>query len=56
MKTIYILREIYSEAFHGLGNYMVRHSFKLFAWFCFALILIAVYAFLFRMATGFAFV
>ena len=56
MKTIYLLRAIYLEAFRSLGNYLVRHSFKVFAWFCFVLILIALYAFLFRISTGFAFV
>ncbi|WP_353655870.1 DUF6747 family protein [Robiginitalea aurantiaca] len=56
MKTIYILREIYSEAFRNLGNYLIRHSLKLFAWFSFTLILIVLYAFFFRMLTGFAFV
>ncbi|MGA9237790.1 DUF6747 family protein [Robiginitalea sp.] len=56
MKTIYLLRAIYLEAFRSLGNYLVRHSLKVFAWFCFALILIALYAFLFRVSTGFAFV
>jgi len=50
MKTIYLLRAIYQEAFRSLGNYLVRHSLKVFAWFCFALILIALYAFLFLVA------
>lgn len=56
MKTIYLLSEIYSEAFRNLGNYLVRRSLKVFAWFSFSLILIVLYAFLFRMVTGFAFV
>ncbi len=56
MKTIAIFREIYKEAFRDLGNFLVKHSLKLLAWFSFALILIVLYAFFFRMATGFAFV
>jgi hypothetical protein len=55
MKTIELLREIYLEGFRDLGILIVRNYFKLFAWFSFALFLIALYAFIFRVSTGFAF-
>ena len=55
MKTIELLREIYLEGFRNIGTLVVRNYFKLFAWFSFAMFLIALYAFIFRVSTGFAF-
>ena len=55
MKTILLIKEIYAEGFRNLGSYIVKNYFKAFAWFSFALFLIVLYAFIFRIATGFAF-
>ncbi|MDG1571862.1 hypothetical protein OZ410_06005 [Robiginitalea sp. M366] len=55
MKTALLIKEIYAEAFRNLGHYLVRNYFKAFAWFSFAMFGIVLYAFVFRLATGFAF-
>jgi len=55
MKTAVLLKELYLEAFRNLGHYLVRNYFKLFSWFSFAMFALAVYAFVFRIATGWAF-
>jgi len=55
MKTVLLIREIYSEAFKNLGNFLVRNYFKAFAWFSFVMLVVVLYAFVFRVYTGFAF-
>lgn len=55
MKTMELLKNIYKEAFRNLGNYVVRNYFRAFAWFSFALLIVVIYAFIFRLSTGFAF-
>ena len=55
MKTTLLLKEIYLEAFRDLGHFLVRNYFKLFAWFSFAMFAVVLYAFIFRLATGWAF-
>ncbi len=55
MKTILLLKEIYREGFRNLGSYLIRNYFKAFAWFSFAMLLVVLYAFVFRLFTGFAF-
>ncbi|MEX0274055.1 MAG: DUF6747 family protein [Flavobacteriaceae bacterium] len=55
MKTALLIKEIYSEAFKNLGSYLIKSYFKIFSWFCFASFLIVLYAFLYRLFTGFAF-
>jgi hypothetical protein len=55
MKTTLLIREIYLEGFRNLGNYILKNYMKFFSWFSFALIIIGLYALVFRIATGFAF-
>lgn len=55
MKTILLFKEIYADAFKNLGNYVVRNYFRAFAWFSFIMFLVVLYAFVFRVYTGFAF-
>ena len=55
MKTTLLLKEIYLEAFRNLGHYLIKNSLKVFAWFCFTMFFVALYAFVFRLSTGFAF-
>ena len=55
MKTTLLIKEIYMEAFRDLGHYLIKNSLKIFAWFSFALFFVTLYAFIFRLSTGFAF-
>ncbi len=55
MNTLQNIKEIYHDGFRNLGNSIVKHYFKVFAWFGFAMYAIVLYAFVFRVATGFAF-
>ena len=55
MKTILLIKEIYAEGFRNLGHFLVKNSIKAYTWFSFALFLIVLYAFIFRIATGYAF-
>ncbi len=55
MKTTLLIKEIYLEGFKNLGHFLIKNYFKLFAWFSFMLFFVALYAFIFRLYTGFAF-
>ena len=55
MKTALLIKEIYLDAFRDLGHYLTRNFFRIFAWFSFAMFLVVLYAFVFRVVTGFAF-
>jgi len=55
MDKILLLKELYLEAFRNWTNIFLNRYFKVFSWFCFAMLLITIYAFIFRVATGFAF-
>jgi uncharacterized protein DUF6747 len=55
MSKLLLFKEIYFEAFRNIGNILLKKSFKIFTWFCFALLAIVIYAFVFRLSTGFAF-
>ena len=55
MRKILLVKEIYLEAFRNLGHAILTRYLKVFTWICFALIAIVLYAFVFRLSTGFAF-
>ncbi|HMB64803.1 MAG TPA: DUF6747 family protein [Eudoraea sp.] len=55
MEKLLLIREIYLEAFRNWGNIMLKRYFKAFSWFCFTLLIITIYAFVYRLATGFVF-
>ncbi|MEL7271481.1 MAG: DUF6747 family protein [Bacteroidota bacterium] len=55
MKNLLLVREIYMEGFRNLGNLIVQKYFKIFSWFCFAMFFVVLYAFVYRISTGFAF-
>ena len=55
MNYLLLIKEIYNDAFRNLGSVIVKNYFKIFTWFCFISFIIVLYAFLFRVATGFAF-
>lgn len=55
MKNVLLIKEIYLEAFKELGSKIAKHSFKALALFCATTYFITLYAFAFRVSTGFAF-
>lgn len=55
MKNVLLIKEIYSEAFRNLGSKFAKHSIKALAFFCASTYFIALFAFAFRVSTGFAF-
>jgi hypothetical protein len=55
MKTTLLIREIYLEGFRSLGNFVAKNYLKIYAWFSFFLIGVALYALIYRMTTGFTF-
>ncbi|MEP3209183.1 MAG: DUF6747 family protein [Maribacter sp.] len=55
MKTVLLLKEIYRDGFRNIGSLIVKRYFKFFAWFSFIMFAIVLYAFIFRVSTGFAF-
>ena len=55
MKTVLLLKDIYSEGFKNLGGYIAKRYFKFFAWFTFVMFFVVIYAFIYRVVTGFAF-
>lgn len=55
MNKFLLLKDIYLEAFRNLGHILITRSFKVFSVFCFVLLAIVIYAFLYRLSTGFTF-
>ncbi|WP_169514971.1 DUF6747 family protein [Arenibacter latericius] len=55
MKHVLLIKEIYLEAFRNWGYIMLKRYFKAFSFFCFFLIAVVIYAFLYRVSTGFVF-
>lgn len=55
MEKILLIREIYLEAFRNWKNLILKNYFKIWSFICFTLIAITIYAFIFRLSTGFAF-
>jgi hypothetical protein len=55
MNTVLLIKNIYREAFESLGHFITKNFFKAFAWFSFAMFSVVLYAFIFRIATGFPF-
>jgi len=55
MDKVLLIKSIYIEAFRNWKYIILKNYFKLFSIVCFALIVITIYAFIFRLSTGFAF-
>ncbi|MEH6512739.1 DUF6747 family protein [Maribacter arcticus] len=55
MKTVIVLKEIYSEGFKNIGNYIIKHSLKAFTWFTVFMFITVLYVFMYRLFTGFSF-
>ncbi|MFS4466237.1 DUF6747 family protein [Maribacter sp. 2210JD10-5] len=55
MEKFLLIKEIYFEAFRNWRNIILENYFKVFSWICFLLIGLVLYAFVFRISTGFSF-
>lgn len=55
MKKFLLLQEIYLEAFRDWTQKLLNKYFKVFSVFCFFMIIVVLYAFFFRLSTGFYF-
>ncbi|MEJ2161881.1 MAG: hypothetical protein P8X60_00755 [Robiginitalea sp.] len=55
MKTVLLIKDIYMDAFESLGHFITKNFFKAFAWFSFGMFAVVLYAFVFRVITGFPF-
>ena len=55
MEKILLVKEIYIEAFKNWKHLIIKNYFKIWTVVCFSLIAITIYAFIFRLSTGFAF-
>lgn len=55
MDKLLLVKEIYVEAFRDWTFRVLQKYFKVYSWFCFALLAMVVYAFVYRVTTGFAF-
>jgi len=55
MNTLILIKNIYREAFVNLGSFIMKRYFKFFAWFSFIMFAVVLYAFIFRVITGFPF-
>jgi hypothetical protein len=55
MKTVLLIGKVYADGFKNIGNMIVKNYFKAFAWFSFIMFTIVLYAFIYRVSTGFAF-
>jgi len=55
MKKFILVKEIYIEAFRDWTKEFLIKYFKTFTWLCLFLWAITVYAFVFRLSTGYEF-
>ena len=54
MDTALLIKKVYFEGFRNLGHFILRHGLKIYFWITMALFGIVLYAFWFRIFTGFA--
>lgn len=55
MKTLLLVKEIYHDGFKNLGSILIKNYLKALYWFSLILFIVVLYAFIFRVSTGFAF-
>ncbi|XLS28353.1 DUF6747 family protein [Flavobacteriaceae bacterium M23B6Z8] len=55
MKILLLFKELYVEAFRGIGGNPQVAILKSMSWLCFLCISVGLYAFVYRIATGFPF-
>jgi hypothetical protein len=55
MRRFLLLQEIYVEAFKDWTYKILRRYFKAFSAFCLLMLVVVIYAFIYRVSTGFYF-
>ncbi|MFD2606337.1 MULTISPECIES: DUF6747 family protein [Bacteroidota] len=55
MNTITLIKNIYLDSIRNIGNFVIRNYFKAFTWFTIILFSVVLYAFFYRIFTGFPF-
>lgn len=55
MKNVLLIKELYSDAFRNIGSQFTKSYLKSLSWLFVASYLIVLFAFIFRVSTGFAF-
>ncbi len=55
MSKLLLVKEIYVEAFKDWTLRVLQKYFKVYSWLCFILLGMVIYAFIYRVTTGFAF-
>lgn len=53
MDTALLIKKVYFEGFRNLGNLILKHGMKVYFWAFVVLFAITLYAFWFRVFTGF---
>jgi len=53
MKNLLLIKEIYLEGFKDLGYWIAKYYFKVLFWATTLLFLVVLYAFFYRVSTGF---
>ncbi len=54
MDKVLLIKNVYLEAFKSLGHKIIKHGFKIYFWSCAVLLAVVLYAFWYRVFTGFA--
>lgn len=55
MKNFLLIKEIYLDGFRDLGNWIAKYYFKILFWVTTMLFLVVLYAFFYRLFTGWPF-
>lgn len=55
MKILLLFKELYTDAFKGIGGNPQVAILKSMSWLCFLCISVGLYAFIYRIITGFRF-
>jgi len=55
MRRFLLLQEIYVEAFKDWTYKILKRYFKAFSVFCLIMLMVVIYAFIYRVSTGFYF-
>ncbi len=53
MTKALLIKKVYLEAFKNLGHQIIKNGFKVYFWALVALLVITLYAFGYRLSTGF---
>ncbi|MEA1785172.1 DUF6747 family protein [Arenibacter sp. GZD96] len=53
MTKVLLVKKVYLDAFRNLGHMIIKHSAKAYFWFVAVLLSVVLYAFWYRIFTGF---